>query len=56
MNDVVETFGVCEGLPCKRGDRAITREADRVTVRDKNYHKGCEPTPEQLEAANQSST
>src|SRR5258708_25016993 len=48
MSDVVELHGNCEATPCKRESVAITSQDDKATVRGKNYHKGCEPTSEQL--------
>jgi hypothetical protein len=51
MDNVIELHGVCEAQNCKRGERLIASEADKAVVRNKNYHKGCEPTPEQLAAA-----
>jgi len=54
MTDVTYSFGICQGQPCKRNDHMITSEDDKVTIRDKNYHKGCEPTPEELEIQNRS--
>lgn len=50
MNHVIDLFGVCEADICKRKERRIDVEADKVTVRDKTYHRGCEPTPEELQA------
>jgi len=54
MSEVVELYGNCEATPCKRESVAITNRDDKVTVRDKNYHKGCEPSSEQLAAKDRS--
>ncbi len=47
--------GPCEAETCKRelqgADRNIS-EGDLVRIRGKNYHKGCEPTLEELAANN----
>lgn len=48
MADVIELFGNCQATKCKRADVKITSEADKVVVRGKNYHKGCQPTEEEL--------
>jgi hypothetical protein len=55
MSDVIDLFGVCEADKCKRAERRIDREADKVTIRKKTYHRGCEPTPEELQAKDRSS-
>jgi len=39
--------GTCQAEPCKRGDVVICDEKDLLRVGDKNYHKGCEPVPEE---------
>lgn len=52
MSDVIDIHGRCNGDPCKREERLITSAADRVIVRDKEYHKGCEPTQAELDARN----
>jgi hypothetical protein len=54
MNNVVESHGVCEAPKCKRDERLITSEADKVVVREKAYHKCCEPTPQELAAFDRS--
>jgi hypothetical protein len=54
MSDVADLYGVCQAEKCKRPEKAITSEADKVTVRRKDYHKGCEPTPEELAARDRS--
>ena len=56
MSDIVEDYGVCEGEPCKRPDRIITSENELVIIGGKKYHKGCEPTAAQQEAATRSYT
>jgi len=55
MSDVVDLFGVCEADKCKRPERRILSEADKIIVRKKNYHRGCEPTEEELKARDRSS-
>ncbi len=56
MSDVAEIHGpgLCEATVCQRelkgGDRTFRSADDHVRVRDKSYHKGCEPTPEELAA------
>jgi hypothetical protein len=56
MSDVIEMHGPgpCEGEPCHRGlrgeDRIIKSADDRIRVGGKNYHKGCEPSPEKSAA------
>jgi hypothetical protein len=54
MSDVVEVVGVCEAEKCKRRERRIFSEADKVTVREKIYHRGCEPTEKELKAKDKS--
>jgi hypothetical protein len=39
--------GNCQADLCKRGDVVICNEKDLLRVGDKNYHKGCEPIPEE---------
>jgi hypothetical protein len=51
-----ELFGVCQADLCKRGERAITDEGDKVTFRGKDYHKECAPTPGDIERMNNSYT
>jgi hypothetical protein len=47
--------GPCEAKKCQRelqgGDRNI-EEGELVRVKGKNYHKGCEPKPDELAAKN----
>lgn len=52
MSDVIELHGPgpCQADECQRSDRNITSADDRVRVRGKDYHKGCEPTQEELAA------
>jgi hypothetical protein len=56
MGNVKNVLGVCEAERCQRElqghDRTIGSEDDRVRRQGKNYHKGCEPTPEELAAKN----
>jgi len=44
--------GPCEAQRCRRElrgeDRIIKHASDRVRVRGKNYHKGCEPSQEEV--------
>jgi hypothetical protein len=54
MNNVVESHGPCEAEKCKRPERLITSDADKVVVRKKQYHRGCEPTPQELAALDRS--
>jgi glutaminyl-tRNA synthetase len=46
--------GPCQGTPCQkelRGeDRNIKSADDLIRVRGKNYHRGCEPSQEELAA------
>jgi len=57
MRDIIETFGICQGEPCKRkGSQVITSEKDKVTIGKKDYHKGCEPTPKEQASKNKSYT
>jgi len=51
-SNVIEIHGRCNAERCKRDERLIANEADLVVVRGKSYHKGCEPTQEQLDAMN----
>lgn len=39
--------GNCQSEPCKRGDVIICDQNDLTRVGNKNYHKGCEPVPEE---------
>src|SRR5580692_3645518 len=39
--------GNCQADPCKRGDVMICDENDLKRVGNRNYHKGCEPAPEE---------
>ena len=39
--------GNCQADVCNRGDVVIYDEKDLRRVGDKNYHKGCEPPPEE---------
>ena len=57
MSDVIEINGTgpCEATNCKRDDKLITKETGGVKVENKNYHRGCEPSPEEAEAQNRSS-
>jgi hypothetical protein len=50
MPEVIELYGNRQARKCKRGDVKITSEADKVVVRGKSYHKGCEPTADELAA------
>ena len=54
MSDVIDLYGVCEADKCRRKERAINNEQDRVRVQGKNYHKGCEPTKKEQESKNKS--
>jgi hypothetical protein len=54
MSDVDEVVGVCEAEKCKRPERRIL-EGDKVTMRKKAYHRGCEPTKKELKAKDRSS-
>jgi predicted nucleic acid-binding protein len=54
MSEVTDLYGVCQAEKCKRQERAIIGEADKVTLRGKAYHKGCEPTREELAAKDRS--
>jgi hypothetical protein len=54
MNNVIESHGICEAKKCRRPDRVIRSAADKVVVRKKKYHKGCEPTRQELETADRS--
>lgn len=56
MPDVVTSYGPCEAERCKRPDRTITEEDDIVRIRGKQYHRGCEPTEEELRARDNSYT
>ncbi len=56
MSDVKTIFGVCEADQCRRGERVITSENEKVTIGEKKYHKGCEPAAEEQEAARNSNT
>ena len=51
MSDVIDLYGNCEAEVCRREDRAITDGADSVVVREKQYHRGCEPSPTGIESA-----
>jgi hypothetical protein len=53
-DDVITIFGNCEATPCKRKDVKITEQDDLTTVRDKQYHKDCVPTTEELAARDMS--
>ena len=55
MADVEDLYGVCNAEKCKRPERAITNENDKVTIRKKNYHRECAPTSEELAAQDRSS-
>ncbi len=48
--DIVTVYGNCEAAPSRREDVKITNQDDLLTVRGKKYHKGCEPTFEELSA------
>jgi glutaminyl-tRNA synthetase len=50
--------GPCEAQRCQRElrgeDRVIKHANDRIRVRGKNYHKGCEPSQEEIAAKDRS--
>jgi len=52
MADVIDLYGVCEGHPCQKPERAIIHKDDLYEANGRHYHKGCEPT----ETANPSSS
>lgn len=47
-SSVLSLDGNCHAKSSKRGDVMICNEKDRMRAGDRNYHKGCEPTPEGL--------
>jgi len=47
-SSVLPLDGNCQAEFCRRGDVIICDENDLMRVGDRNYHKGCEPTPEGL--------
>jgi len=56
MSDIIEILGPCNGKPCQRESPVITSEQDRVSIGGKDYHKGCQPKPEEQEGGNRSYT
>jgi len=56
MSDVIELFGNCEAEKCKRPERPITKKSDKIRINNKDYHRGCEPTPKEQESKNKSYT
>lgn len=55
MTNVRELFGNCEAEKCKRPERGISKENDKVVIEKKIYHRGCQPTNAERRARNKSS-